>query len=64
MAGLGQTYTNAERPAMLGIPMGAVMTARHSALKLSQLQSGVRSPSSRMPGVAFIKLERSTIRSG
>ena len=37
LRGLVQTYTNAESRGMLRIPIGAVMTARHRALKLSQL---------------------------
>jgi hypothetical protein len=38
--GLGRTYTNTEAVAMLRIPIGAVMTARHGALKLGDLKHG------------------------
>src|SRR5580704_6623589 len=36
--GLGRTYTNTEAVAMLRIPIGAVMTASHGALKLGDLK--------------------------
>jgi hypothetical protein len=35
----GQAYTNVEAAAVPGIPIGAVMTARRSALKLGALQA-------------------------
>jgi DNA-directed RNA polymerase specialized sigma24 family protein len=39
LLGLPQAYTNAEAAAILGIPIGAVMTVRHSALKLGGVEA-------------------------
>ena len=56
LRGLGQTYTNAEAAAMLGIPIAAVMTARHSPLKFSQLiETPVRSAVAHLHGCRTLR---------
>jgi DNA-directed RNA polymerase specialized sigma24 family protein len=39
LLGLPPAYTNAEAAAILRVPIGAVMTVRHSALKLGGVQA-------------------------